>query len=154
MSDDGLPNDAYGRTVTMTSDGVTDLYMVGGALEFGFPAGTGQAAVYLSIAKQTNLAKFSAALNDFASLHYTIDVRQNLIGLYINAQQTSKSNRQAYISQIFTWQNSVIGYAATYVATINSLSDPAVVATTTWNFLANVSADPMISPIAAVQIPN
>lgn len=145
-----LDNDAYGHTVTMDSDGTIDTYTVGGSLEYIFATGTSQATAYLSMAKQFKLSVFQDAVKAFVTDHYALDTRFNFMALYLTAGL--KLNRQAYVAQLLTWATSVVGYAATFVATVNAMSDPAVVAAAQWNFAALDSSDPKVTPIAAVAI--
>ena len=44
-----MPNDNFGRTVTFSTDGATDTYIVGAGLTLIFPAGTSQSVVYAEI---------------------------------------------------------------------------------------------------------
>jgi len=77
-----MNNDAYGHTVSMTTDGVTDTYLVGGATEYQFPAGTSQDVVYLSIAQQFNLAQAQAAVQAFVNSRYSLETRFNLMAIW------------------------------------------------------------------------
>ena len=150
-----MNNDAYGHTVSMTTDGVTDTYLVGGATEYQFPAGTSQDVVYLSIAQQFNLAQAQAAVQAFVNSRYSLETRFNLMAIWnLCNGNILLLNRTAYVKQIFTWAQAVVTYAATYMATINAMTDPAVVAATTPNFSTLISSDPLVNPVAAIQINN
>lgn len=150
-----MSNDVYGRTVSMSTDGTTDTYTVGGALEFQLPAGTAQAAAYVAFAKQGKLAQFQAALQEFILQHYALETRWNFIALYVDAQQNILLiNRRAYIEQIFTWSRLIMTYAATFSATVNGSSDATAIGAMAWDFGTLGAADPLISPLAAVGIAN
>lgn len=166
-----LPNDIYGRTVILTTDGTIDTYTVtdssANMLIFTFPIGTSQVQAYDSInamapginpiltaAITQNINNFQTALNTFVTSRYTSDQRMNFIGIYINAQQNNLSNRMTYVGQLFPWQNSIITYSASYIAGIQAMTNPSQVAQSTWNFASLASSDPCITPIAALQIGN
>lgn len=165
-----MTNDMYGRTVVLTSDDVNDSYLVTNAdsttLTVSFPTGTSQTIVYsainslsppvseqsLPLAMATAISNFTVAINQFIALRYAMDVRLNLIGIYINATLNSLPNRQAYIGTLLTWQNSVLVYSATYIATVQAQTSAAAVAALTWNFSTLSSTDPLVTAIAALQI--
>lgn len=115
---------------------------------------TAPAAPVVSIpdAIQINLAKFQLAMQEFIESRYSTIVRMNFIGIYLNAVINNLSNRQAYIGPLFVWQNSIIEYASTYMATVRALTDSATIASTVWDFSALASSDPGLSPLTAIQI--
>ena len=143
MSD--LSNDAYGRTITMSSDGVTDTYVAGGAVAYQFPTGTSQAAVYLSIAQQWNLALMNIALTDFINNHYSSETRLRWVQNWIESFVNNWSQRLAYVNTLVAWGASVSTYVAGYIQTVMALSDPNQVAATQWNFASLEGADPQIN---------
>lgn len=150
-----MNNDAFGRTVDMTSDGTYDTYTVGGAIDFVFPTGTSQAAAYLSMAKQTQIGRAQLALQSFILDRYPLETRWSFLALLNDANNNVLLiNRRAYIQQIFTWTRTVITYAATFAASINAMSDPATIAATQWDFSTLSVSDPAITPLAAVAIGN
>lgn len=150
-----MSNDVYGREINFQStDGVFDYYLIGGSIPLQVAAGSLDASVLLASAIQCNLARFSDALNEFIKATYPTDMRLNLIGLFLNAQLNSLTNRQNYIKQIITWQNSVISYAASYIASVQVMVDPDVVFASDWNFATLVASDPKINVFAAVAISN
>lgn len=108
--------------------------------------------ILASVAIQKNISQFQTALQAFISAHYTTDTRLNFIGLYENAILNGLIARQAYIAQIFVWQNSIIAYAATYIAAIKAMTDSSLIASTVWDFTALAASDPLLSPMAAIQI--
>lgn len=165
-----MTNDAYGRTITLSTDGVTDTYTATNPdttfITVAFPTGTALTIVYASlnslappvnqqslvVATGTAIAAFTNALNQFIAIHYTTDTRLNLLGIYNNAVVNSLTNRQAYIGQLLTWQNSVLAFAATYIATVQAQTTPSAVAALTWNFSTLASTDPLVTAVAALQI--
>lgn len=152
-----MNDDVFGRSVEMTSDGTYDTYTVGGAIDYVFPTGTSQAAAYLSMAKQTQIARAQLALQAFILDRYPLETRWSLLALLNDANSAANIllvNRRAYIQQIFTWTKTVISYAATFMATVNAQTDPAAIAALKWDFTALAAADPAITPIAAVAIAN
>lgn len=150
-----MNDDVFGRSVSMTSSGGYDYYLVGGSFEFVFPTGTSENAAYLSMAKQTQLSRFQAAMQAFVLDRYPLETRWGFIALLNDANQNILLiNRRAYIQQIFTWTKAIITYSATYAASINAMSDPATIAGTSWDLSTLAASDPMITLIAAVQIGN
>lgn len=149
----GLPDDVYHNSIAKVTAGGFDIYTAGSYV-FKFPAGTNQNVAYLSMAIQQNLAQFQIEMATFVTSRYSLDTRFNFIALYTNAQANALTNRLAYISQIFTWSNSIITYASTYVASVKALTNPATVATTKWDFSAFIASDPLINPLSAIQISN
>ena len=110
--------------------------------------------ISVSVAIQKNLSQFQLALQAFISSRYVTDVRLNFIGMYENAILNNLTNRQAYIAQLFVWQNLIIEYAATYIATVKAMTDSNAILATTWDFSSLAAADPLLSPMAAIQINN
>jgi len=147
-----LANDAYGNTVDFTTDGVTDSYLIGDSVTHAFPAGTSLGPVYLTIAIKTNIARAQPALQDFVDQHYDARTRLALNALLYCAQANGLlPNRVAYLMQVMTWVQAVIAYSAAYVATVSAMTNPATVAATQPDF-TQIAADPLVTPIAAVQI--
>lgn len=146
------PNDAYGNAISFDTDGVYDYYTPNGYAAVRVPAGTSQAVAYVGIAKSVNLAKFQEAIAAFVESRYSTFVRLNLIGIYNNAVARLLLNRKAYVGQLLTWQDDVISYASTYSTSIQALTNQNTIAATTWNFSTLQSGDPLISPLAAIQI--
>lgn len=153
MSDGTLPNDAYGHTVSMSTDGTTDTYLVGGSTSYEFPAGTDQGVVYLSIAKQWNLQMFMVALQSYIQGSFPVATQLQFVCMYLAAQAGGLTNRATYIAQLLTWLNVVEAYAATYVTGIQGLSDPSVVAATIINTTL-ITAAPSVTLLGAISIPN
>jgi hypothetical protein len=108
----------------------------------------------LAVAIATNIAGFQSSINEFVNQCYSIETRLNFMGLYINAQINGLTNRMAYIAPLLAWQNSVIQYAAGYVASISAETDVPTVLATVPNFSALTLSNPNLSPIAALRIPN
>lgn len=154
MSDPILPNDVYGHTVSMTSDGVTDTYLVGEALSFAFATGTTQDAAYLSMAIQIKISMLKQAIQDYAFGKYDEKTRIGFISLYQLAQSQLHLNQMAYIQQLGTWAKSILTYAGSVVTAVSALTTPQAVADYQWNIEAHISADPQISLITAAMIPN
>lgn len=148
-----LPNDAYGHTVTMTTDGTTDTYWVGSSIPYSFPAGTSQAAVYLSIAKQTNLAQFNNALTDFINAHYNLETRFRWMALYLEFQDNLLYiNKYTYVKQLLTWGLSISVYTNVYVIAVMSLTTPEDVVAKDWDFSTFDASDPKLTLLACMQI--
>lgn len=150
----GLPNDVYGRGVTLVSDDTHDIYTVAGLYTFTVAKGTAQATVYLAIAKQGNIALFTKATQDWVTSKYILDVRFNLMAIYNIADPVLNLNRRNYIKQIFTWAQSVVAYCITYNGTVNALTDANTVFNTTWDFTQVAVPDPHISSAGALAINN
>lgn len=149
----GLAVTAYGQQVTMTTDGVTDTYHVDG-VNYPFSHGTLQAVAYLAITISVNLHRFQAALQSFVSARYSTDIRLNMHAIHTLAVNNSLTNRAAYIEQLFTWAQSIVTYATTYMGTVNALTNPTTVASTTWDFSSLASSDPLVTPQGALAISN
>lgn len=149
-----ITSDAYGHAVTFSTDGTTDTYEVGGSRPYMFANKTADNVVSLSIAIQENLLIFNAVLSDFISTKYPLDVRSRLTILYL-ATQTNilLVNRLAYLNKLLTWVNSISAYAATYIATLQGQSDPAVVVTLKFD-ASQFSADPGVTVLGAMSIAN
>jgi len=148
-----LPNDIYGHTVTMTTDGITDTYLVGDAVPYSFPAGTSQAAVYLSIAKQTNLTQFNSALTEFINNKYNLETRFRWMALYLEFQNDLFSvNKYNYVKQLLAWGLSISQYTNTYVIAVMTLTDPNDVIAKKWDFSAFDVSDPHLTLMACMQI--
>jgi hypothetical protein len=140
-----LSNDAYGHTVSMTTDGVTDTYTVAGTQTFGFPAGTSQSVVYLSIAQQWNLQMFNSALTIMVNSHYTNETRLRWVQNWIESTVNSWTQRLAYVNTLVMWGATISAYSAAYIQTVMALSDPNVVAQTVWDFSSIEASDPQIN---------
>lgn len=150
-----MPDDAYGNSVSFTTDGVHDYYLVSSPLSattYTFSAGTAELVVYLSLAIQENIALFQLAAQSWVTARYTLDTRFNFIALYTNAQQHLYLNRMAYISQLFTWADSVIAYSAAYITNVKAQTDPVVVSSIVPDFTQAAVPDPMVSPLVAIGI--
>lgn len=153
MSD--LANDAYGHTVSVTTDGVSDFYLVGGAQTFSFPTGTPENTAYLAFTKTLKFQYFMADLRVFGPSQYDQQTQMNFLSLYLAAQAAGTfPNRMAYIAQLLNWLNSMSAYAAAFVLSIQAMSDPAVVAATQWNFSTFSASNPAITLLGAVSINN
>ena len=149
----GYPNDAYGNQVTFVSTGGFDYWSAADQV-LKLPAGTAQNIAYLKIAILENLSMFQSAIKEFTISHYDFETRFQFFSIYNNAKINNLTNRAAYIEQIFTWTNSCIGYAANYVATVKALTNPATVASKTWDFSSLASSDPLINLLVAIGITN
>jgi hypothetical protein len=150
----GLPNDAYGNTVTLSTDGVTDTYTVNKINVYTFPAGTSLSVVYLTLAIKANILTSQAAVQSFVTSRYTLDTRFNLNALYILATQSGLTNRATYITQLFTWAQAVVAYAATYMNSVSAMTNVTTIVNTQPNFTTLTAADPCVTPVAAIQINN
>lgn len=148
-----LPNDVYGHTVTMTTDGTTDTYQVGNAISYQFAAGTSQAVVYLSMAKQVNLAMFNLAITDFINTRYNLETRLRWMVLYLEYQGDLFSiNKYNYVKQILVWGMSVSQYANTYTLAVMALTDPNDVYAKDWDLTSLDASDPKLTLLACMQI--
>jgi hypothetical protein len=147
-----LPNDAYGHTVTMTTDGTTDTYVVGGARPYSFPTGTNIGVVYVTLAIQANLILFNNVLTDIINNHYGLETRVRWMSLYLETQFLGQPNRLAYIAQLLTWGNTISVYTAQYIAALLAMTDPTAIAATVPDFSAIEAADPKINLLACMQI--
>lgn len=148
-----LSNNAYGQTVSRTSDGTTDYYLVGGSVTYQFPTGTPVGAAYLSITIQTNLLMFKAASQDFVQTLYPPQTQIQMLSIYLAAQASGLTNRMAYVARLLTWINGVLAYSATYVAGVQALRDPAAVVAAQWD-VTQFPADPAITLLGAMSIPD
>jgi hypothetical protein len=147
-----LPNDAYNHSVTMTTDGTTDTYVVGGSRPYGFPAGTNIGVVYVNLAIQANLILFNATLTDIINNHYGLEDRVRWMALYLETQFLGQPNKQAYVAQLLTWGNAISVYTAQYVAALLAMTDPTAIAATVPNFSSLEAADPKINLLSCMQI--
>lgn len=147
-----LPNDAYGHTVDMTSDGVNDTYSVGGSYAYTFPTGTTQNAAYISMAIQINLAQFNIALTQMINNHYDLDTRMRWIALYLECEYFSRPNRLAYVAQLLTWGDSISVYTSAYLVELMAMTDTALIAAKRWDYSILEAADPKVNLIACMQI--
>ena len=149
-----IPNDIYGDTISLTTDGTNDYYLVNNLTQFIFPVGTSQTTAYLAISIAMNISNFETALNNFINSRYSMNIRLNLMGIFINAQINSLTNRQNYIAQLFPWQNSVIQYSSQYISSVSAATNITELSTINWDFTSLITSDPLITPIAALQISN
>jgi hypothetical protein len=147
-----ITQDAYNHSVTMTTDGTTDSYLVGGAMSYQFPAGTSDAVVAITLAIQANLILFNAALTDMVNNHYSLEQRVRWILLYLEGQFMVLPNRLTYLNQLLTWGNSISTYAVTYIATVSAMTNPTTIAGTQPDFSAIEAADPKLTLLACMQI--
>lgn len=108
----------------------------------------------LPVAIQTNLTQFMAAMQVWVQAQYPPQNQIQFLATYLAAQQAGLTNRQAYIGQLLTWLNSIETYAAGYVATVKSLTDPVVVQNTLWDFTQVQVPNPLISLVVAIGINN
>lgn len=164
----GLPNDAYGRTVVLQSDNVTYIVTNPDETTFSveFPLDTPLTQVYgvidsmapstlpLSQAIVFNLSQARDSLQAFVESRYSLDIQNSFRIIYTLAVINSLTNRAAYCLQIITWGQLCVSYAATYISTVKSMTDPTTVAATFPDFSALVAADPLVTPIAALAILN
>jgi hypothetical protein len=149
----GVPNAADGTPVTFSTNGTIDTYAAAGLPPINVSTGTSQAVVYLSIAKALKLSDFQSAVQSFISSHYDDPTRLTFLALERNAQNLGLTNRLTYLAQIDTWAAAIIAYAATYAASVSAMSSAATVAASTWSF-SGLIADPAITPMGAISIPN
>jgi hypothetical protein len=154
FSPPGVPNDAYGNTVTFSTDGTYDYYAVAGYPTIQVSHGTSQAVPYLAMAKQENLTLAQAAVQQYTTGRYSLDVRYNLSVIERLAADSGLINRDAYVKQLFTWAQSVVTYGITYMATVQAMTDPAAIAATVPNFTTLTSSDPLVTPQGALAISN
>lgn len=149
-----ITSDAYGHTVSFSTDGTYDTYVVGGTRAYTFAHGASDNTVGLSIAIQENFLIFNNAISDFIGARYPLDIRSRLTILYL-ATQTNilLINRLAYLKQLLTWVNSISAYAATYIANVQAQTSPAIVVTLTFDS-SQFSADPGVTVLGAMSIAN
>lgn len=146
-----ISNDVYGHQVEMTTDGVHDVYVVGGARSYTFPAGTADGPVSVAIAIQENLVIFNASLTEYINSCYSIETRTRWIALYLEFQSFNKPNKMAYVTQLLSWGNSISIYSATYIATVMTMTDLNLILAA--RFDANqFPIDPQINLLACMQI--
>lgn len=163
-----LPNDKYGRIIMIESDGITDIYTVtdDSIITFEFLSGTDLVTVYrliesmkpsvpdLITAKTDKLAAFNVAVQQYIKDRYTTDQTLQLLNLYILSKEDGLINRTAYLRQGFIWARSIISYATTFAATVNSQKTPEAVVSMTWDINSNVCPDPLLKSGIAIQIPD
>jgi len=107
----------------------------------------------LNQAIQLNLIEFQSAIQTFVDNSYSLEIRFNFMALYTLAVQNNLLNRAAYISQLFTWAQSVVSYCAQYTSSVQALTSVQTVQSTTWD-LTQISANPMVTTIVAILIMN
>ena len=165
-----LPNDAYGRTITVQTTGNDSLYTItnsdGSTLTLDCPVSTPIEQVYAAInamqptnwvpslvqCQTINLQNFNAALEIYSTSIYSLETQFRLFMLYYSAVQNGLTNRAAYLAGLFTWLNSIIDYAATYTGSVMAQTDPATALNMQWSF-SGLSI-PSIKLLTAIQIPN
>lgn len=146
-----ITTDAYGHTVTMTTDGITDTYLVGGARNYSFPAGTPDANVAISISVQANLLIFNDALTEYVNSHYTAENRLRWTTLYLEFQYFNQPNKLAYVAQLLSWGNAISTYTAVYIGTLMAKTNLSEIAAMVFD-PTQFSADPAINLLACMQI--
>lgn len=162
-----MPKDVFGRSIAVSSDGITDTYRVtdpyGNDGVFSFPFETAQATAYAAIngngptlaqAIAENLMAFEAAIEAYTRAAFSTDTRISLMGLYLMAtsQATPMPDLAAYIAPLFPWIQSVLRYANTYAAAIRALTDIPTIYSTGWNIAGNTTAIPVITLAEAASI--
>lgn len=146
-----LPNDVYGHTVTVASDGVVDTYTVGGARNYAFPTGTSLGVVYVTIAIQENMIIFNNALTEFVNQHYTNESRLRWVILYLECQAFSRPNRAAYIASLLSWGDQISVYTSAFIASLLAQTDPNVIAAMKFDS-TQFGPDPAINLLTCMQI--
>jgi len=138
--------DLYDVAVLLTTEMVNigDLYSGG---VFSPPAPT------LAAAKMQKLLAFQQVIRDLVNACYSTDQRLNFNAMYTVAVTEGRTNRAAYIYQLFSWASAIVGYSATYSASVNALSTVADVQASQWD-LSQIPADPKVNPLVAISIPN
>lgn len=111
-----------------------------------------QPLVSLTEAIENNIAQFQIAAQQFVDSHYSLEDRFNFMALYTIAIQQGLTNRAAYITQLFIWAESIISYSTQYCAMIQAATSVAQINATYWDFTQII--DPLITPLAAIQISN
>lgn len=153
----GLPKDGYGNSVVFSTNGTSDYYTVTGIYgtnTYVFPLGTAQGVVYVKLAIAANILQAQSLIQAFLNSHYSLDLRFNFNALYLLAQANGTlPNRMAYISQLFTWAQAIVSFAAQYVTTVQAMTNVTQIINTMPDF-SLLPADPCITPIAAIQINN
>lgn len=151
-----LQNDAYGRTVVLTSsDGTTDYYLVGGSITYTFPTGTPTPAVYLSIVIQWNAVLFQNALRAYIQNLYDPSTVQLPLALqYLAARKGQMLDRAAYIAQLFDWLNAINIYATSYRTALLAMVSPATVVATAFDPTQISVADPGVTIVQAIITPS
>lgn len=110
--------------------------------------------VNLAVVQAQNIATAQTLIQQFVVARYSLETRFSFNALYNLALDAGLTNRLAYIKRLFTWAQAVIAYAATYAASVMAQTDPAVVQAMSPDFTALAAADPYVTPVAAIQIPN
>lgn len=146
-----ITQDAYGHSVTMSTDGTTDTYVVGDTNTYLFPAGTAGNVVAAKLAVQANMIIFNAALTEFVNQHYTLETRVRWTILYMEFQLFSQPNKLAYVGQLLSWGNAISVYTAQYIGMLMALSDPAVIITKQFD-PSQFGPDPAINLLTCMQI--
>lgn len=163
-----LSTDSYGRTVVLQGDGLT--YIITNpdrsTVSIQFSSGTPLVQVYSAInamepptlplgqAITKNIAMAQAAVQAFIDGQYSLETRFNLMAIYNLAVKNGLTNRAAYVDQLFTWAQSVVESAASYVTTVMAMTDAATVASTSPDFSSLIASDPKLTAVAAIAISN
>lgn len=147
-----FPNDGYGSTVSFSTNGTTDYYSLSSGNTYSFPHGTPQNSVYLAMAIKENISKSQYAIQAFVVSRYSLETRFSFNALYNISLAAGLTNRTAYIMRLFTWASTIIAYAATYVASVQAMTDIPTIVATTPDLGSFVSSDPLLTPVAAIQI--
>lgn len=165
-----LENDRYGRSITGFTDLITDTYIATSAdesaISMEFPNGTSLAAVYsrlesmkpeipdIDTAQEDKRAAFKAAIEAYIEESYSALERQQFLSLAFLASLDGKNNRLAYCRQLGDWVNSILNYSAQFLALVQSQESAMDVQALTWDIAGNITSDPGVTLLGAVQIPD
>jgi hypothetical protein len=108
----------------------------------------------LAQAIAANLASATATIEAFVEGRYSLGTQNAFRNIYALATNAGLTNRAAYCLQLMTWGQSVVDYAATYMAAVTAMTSVAIVQATIPDFTALIAADPLVTPVAAIQISN
>ena len=65
-----------------------------------------------------------------------------------------KLNRAAYIAQVFSWRDSVLGHYAQKAGELNAASTHAGLMAVAWDFAQFDASDPRVTVICALSVPD
>jgi hypothetical protein len=106
----------------------------------------------LAISQQ--LTAFRLDLQNFIDSRYDINTRLNFQTLYTLALNDGKANRLAYLQPMLSWVETIISYSITVAAQIQGQATAADVLAYKWDFTSIASADPHLTLLGAISIPD
>ena len=106
----------------------------------------------LDLLKQRKAQLFEKETWAFANAHYSLESRDFLILLRGDALTLGMMNRFNYINQLLVWMNSLTEYNFLVLTQIYTASNADELNAITWNFDANIPADPNVNLADALAI--